>query len=520
MTRTACNALLFALLLPLGCSEDSEGTGGAAGGGGTGGDAPNATVSPIDGASLFTDAEISIVFDRSMNTSSLQLGGSMAADGDGGAWSTTSVANDTLTISANPRWDASALGTLTIDANDLDGGALSTLSLTYPILIRVSTFQRASVVIGQTDFSGKAANQGDAATANTLALPYSMIFANGILYASDYSNSRILGFNGLPTTNGASADFVLGQSDFLGTSGGADADQLNGPEQLASDGTRLVVAEWRNRRVTIHDNLPTSGPGVADVVVGQADFGLDVANCTASGADNLEGVAVAGDKLIVSEYSNRRILIWSSIPTTNGTPADLVLGQASFTTCVENDDDQDGSPDAVPSARTLSGPSGIWSDGTRIAVADYGNNRVLIWNNFPEASFTPADVVLGQSDFSNNAPNDDDQDGVEDSAPTARTFSSAYFVRSNGTQLVVAGYINNRVLVWNSFPTESFQPADVVLGQSNFGGATANDDDQDGVEDGAPTDRTIFGPSDLLITGNQLLLADSGNNRILVFEGQ
>jgi hypothetical protein len=76
------------------------------------------------------------------------------------------------------------------------------------------------------------------------------------------------------------------------------------------------------------------------------------------------------------------------------------------------------------------------------------------------------------------------------------------------------------VLVWNSFPTESFQPADVVLGQSNFGGATANDDDQDGVEDGAPTDRTIFGPSDLLITGNQLLLADSGNNRILVFEGQ
>ena len=60
----------------------------------------------------------------------------------------------------------------------------------------------------------------------------------------------------------------------------------------------------------------------------------------------------------------------------------------------------------------------------------------------------------------------------------------------------------------------------MVLGQSDFRGATANDDDQDGIEDANPTDRTIFGPSDLLITGNQLLLADTGNHRILVFDGQ
>jgi hypothetical protein len=266
--------------------------------------------------------------------------------------------------------------------------------------------------------------------------------------------------------------------------------------------------------------LPTSGPAMADVVVGQSDFGLNVEACTAAGADQLEGVVIADGKLIVSQWSNRRILIWNAIPTTNGEPADIVLGQASFSSCAANDDDQDGTSDSAPTARTLAGPSGIWSDGTRIAVADYGNNRVLIWSTFPEESFAPADIVLGQSNFSNNARNDDDQDGVEDANPTARTFSSAYFVKSNGTQLVVAEYDNNRVLLWDGFPTANFEPADVVLGQSDFRGATANDDDQDGIEDANPTDRTVFGPGDLLITGNQLLLADTGNHRVLVFDGQ
>ena len=222
---------------------------------------------------------------------------------------------------------------------------------------------------------------------------------------------------------------MLGQPDFLSTAGGADADQLSGPEQLASDGTRLVVAEWGNRRVTIHDTLPTSGPAVADVVVGQSDFGLNLEACTATGAHQLEGVAIADGKLIVSQWANRRIFIWNTIPTANGEPADIVLGQASLSSCAANDDDQDGTRDAAPTARTLAGPAGIWSDGTRIAVTDYGNNRVLIWNTFPEESFAPADIVLGQSNFSNNARNDDDQDGVEDANPTARTFFSAYFVQ-------------------------------------------------------------------------------------------
>ena len=67
----------------------------------------------------------------------------------------------------------------------------------------------------------------------------------------------------------------------------------------------------------------------------------------------------------------------------------MVLGQNSFTNCIANDDDQDGADDGVPTARTLASPTGVWSDGTRLVVADKSNNRVLIWNSFPTTNFTP-----------------------------------------------------------------------------------------------------------------------------------
>ena len=38
----------------------------------------------------------------------------------------------------------------------------------------------------------------------------------------------------------------------------------------------------------------------------------------------------------------------------------------------------------------------------------------------------------------------------------------------SGGRLYVADKSNNRVLVWNSFPTVDFQPADHVLGQPDF----------------------------------------------------
>jgi hypothetical protein len=57
------------------------------------------------------------------------------------------------------------------------------------------------------------------------------------------------------------------------------------------------------------------------------------------------------------------------------------------------------------SASTLHYPSGIWSDGEKLIVADAWNHRVLIWHSIPTENGQAADVVIGQPDFESNEPN-------------------------------------------------------------------------------------------------------------------
>ena len=197
-----------------------------------------------------------------------------------------------------------------------------------------------------------------------------------------------------------------------------------------------------------------------------------------------------------------------------------MLGQSDFTHCDENDDDQNGTAEAAPTARTLSSPTGLWTDGNRLVVTDRSNNRVLIWSDFPTSNFQPADLVLGQSGFTHNARNDDDQDGVRDSEPSARTLELPSEVDSNGAQLAIADQINSRVLVWNRFPTSSFEPADVVLGQGDFNHERRNDDDQNGTSDATPTARTLNLPSDVKFISQGLLVSDSRNHRMLIYRSQ
>src|SRR5690606_38175173 len=51
---------------------------------------------------------------------------------------------------------------------------------------------------------------------------------------------------------------------------------------------------------------------------------------------------------------------------------------------------------------------------------------------------------------------------------SASTLSSPRGLDSDGTRLLVADTLNNRVLAWTAFPTRLGQPADAVLGQPSF----------------------------------------------------
>ena len=96
-------------------------------------------------------------------------------------------------------------------------------------------------------------------------------------------------------------------------------------------------------------------------------------------------------------------------------------------------------------------PAGIATDGQHLLVVDRNNNRILMWNTIP-ASNSPPDLVLGQKNFYANNPGHG-LDGLN--WPSQ--------VSTGGGKVVVADSYNSRILIWNTFPTENGQPADLEL---------------------------------------------------------
>lgn len=447
-------------------------------------------------------------------------------DGDSLTYNTSNPAHGSLsgsgasiTYTPDVNYYGSDSFTFTVNDGTVDSG-VATVNININPLNDLVTFQAAAVVIGQADFTGTSPNQGGSADANTIYIPYGNPgMANGVLYLPDYVNNRLLGFNTVPTVNNTPADFVLGQPDFTTTSAVLSATGFSGTGTTVFNGNKMFVADYKFHRILIWNTIPTSGGVPADIVLGQDDFttGSSAGSCTATGLRSPETVSVAQGKIVVTDSFHNRVLIWNSVPTSNNTAPDIVLGQQDFTHCAANDNDNNGVSD-VASAATFDAPAGVWTDGTKLVVLDRNNNRVLIWNSFPTSNFTSADVVLGQADFANTISNDDDQDGVSDAAPTARTLNYPYQgVYSNGRQLYVADHYNARVLIWNDFPTSNFTPADVVLGQANFTLNAANDSDGDGVRDTASA-QTLNGPAGIYFSGDQLIVGDSENNRYLIYD--
>jgi len=357
----------------------------------------------------------------------------------------------------------------------------------------LTTFAAANVVIGQKDFTSNDCNPGPSGnpSKSTLCTPSgAAAFGKKMLYLPDSNNSRVLGFKKIPKKNGASAKIVLGQTNFTNRNFGLSSTSFDSPTAVATDGTHLFMNDFSNSRVLIWKKLPTKTNTPADVVLGQTDFTSNDSTTTQSGLSfPEEGLFVTKGKLLVADRENNRILIWNSIPTTNGANANVVIGQLDFT--------------SNQPARTQTGldePEGLWSDGTRLVVADFGNNRVLIWNTIPTSNGAAADVVVGQPDFTS-------LDNPE--PPTAQSLNQPGGVVSDGTRLYVEDSRNNRILVFNTFPTSNHPAADIVLGQADFTHTNAGD--------AGPTAQTLSFPFGISLVGSQLIVDDESNARFLIF---
>ncbi len=326
----------------------------------------------------------------------------------------------------------------------------------------------ADVVVGQPDFT-----TSDVAISQTgMRLPTAVASDGKSLIVADTENNRILIWNNIPASNTAPADIVLGQESFdkIQQPVVVSASSFRGPQGVWIQDGRLYVADTQNHRVLIWRSMPTKNNQQADIVLGQPNFTTapepDLTRLsTAAKANNLlNPVAVTSDgkHLFVTDLGFQRVLIWNSIPDSNTQPADVVVGEPDTDTTIEGGNDvkkmcsptgaQDANGnDIYPTmcASTLSFPRFALSDGTRLYIADGGNDRVLIFNSIPVSNGASADVVLGQRDF-----NSDQITDAEDLFNPNLQRSSADTIRTptalawDGMNLYVADPYDRRVLVF------------------------------------------------------------------------
>jgi hypothetical protein len=364
------------------------------------------------------------------------------------------------------------------------------------------TNQSASVVIGQPDFTTKTLRSASPTSLNSNLLSGIVVDPLGRLIVTDGINHRVLIWNSIPTSNGTPADLVLGQPNLTSSTannGGISARTMNTPSQVTSDGTHLVVVDNVNNRVLIWNTFPTTNQQAADVVVGQSSFSASSSTCDSVHMNLPFGVALYNGKLLVAngatDTTPNRVMIWNTIPTSNGVPADLVLGQPNLSTCGLSS----------TAANTFHKPGNLATDSQgRLFLGDILNHRVLIWNSIPTTNNQPADVVVGQPDFTSNSVNQGGSVG-------ANTLNKPGRVFSNGSKLFIGDNENSRVVIFNSIPTSNNASADVVLGQVDFTHSSINQGNTN------PTANTLGFAHLAYEYGNQLFVGDPSNNRILIF---
>ncbi len=346
-------------------------------------------------------------------------------------------------------------------------------------------FGSASVVIGQSGFDQLDPEGGSATPIYNPLGRAAVTLDNRLLVPGGGDSIQV--FGNYEAGNGPVADAELQIRD-AGTI-----------YDLSISGAKLVASGLFT--VSIHNTVPTGGILDPDAFAGGAGGG-----CSASNLEQYTAAALTPDgrRLIVADTNNHRVLIWNDVDRAAGPlgEANVVLGQQDMDHCAPNDHNGDGNSEAQPNGQTLSRPTSVWSNGTRLLVADADNNRVLIWNNIDQAfNFQPADDVIGQEDFFGSLPN------AGQPSPSGKSlfFPTSVDVSAAGEMAVVDG-ANSRVLIWREIPTQG-ESAAFVVGRPNF----------TSLESLPLSAKSLSNPNGARFHGRNLIVSDTGNNRVMVW---
>ncbi len=344
-----------------------------------------------------------------------------------------------------------------------------------------------------------------APAADTLFGPRGLcLHPDGSLWVADSGHHRLLGWERVPAQDNGPADIVIGQPDWASegrnAKGPVGAVSLNVPTGVSAWGKGLALADAWNHRVLLWRERPRHSNQPADVVLGQSSFTEMLANRgadqpTARSLNWPYGVAELAGSLVVADTGNRRVLVWHD-PSESGQPADLVLGQEGF-----GSRDENAGGDVGPVG--MRWPHGLSFWQGRLAVADAGNNRVMLWQGLPDCNGAPAEAILGQADA-----HACDHNGAS-YYPNAATVNMPYALASTDERLILADTANSRLLGFDESQTGS--AACALTGQPDF---ASKGDNAWGVAGRA----TLCWPYGLSLLGQSLAIADSGNNRVLIWD--
>jgi uncharacterized protein (TIGR03437 family) len=404
----------------------------------------------------------------------------------------------------------------------------------------VGTRLAADFVIGQADLTSSALPPVASLTASTLRLPTTAVVSNtnnlvgigiafdnqGNLWVPDYDNHRVLRYPaaslGSGASNGPAADLVLGQVDFTTRTVPSasssitvfqDKTTTRFPRGVAfiPDSNLLAVTDGRSR-VLVYQN-PSANNQPATRILGipttaQIQGGVQVAANVLSAPVGV--FAATSNRLGVVDSGNHRVVVYP--PIESWTPETPTQFSPSATALAGQENLGDREPNrgqGTPNDNGYFAPFAAVAAQGKVLVVDTLNHRVLR-QSLGDLGGSPADGVLGQSNFGANAPNR--TDGKEVNQP----FGMAFDYSTDPPRVYVADTGNHRVLGFRSVVRmRNGEVADVVIGQPNLTTAVINYPSGDTE---SPTATGLFNPVSVAVDGDgNVWVADGNNGRLLRF---
>lgn len=302
--------------------------------------------------------------------------------------------------------------------------------------------------------------------------------------------------------NHQAADIVIGQESFTDSDGTTSNKGLHHPLGInlveESGTTSLLIADSRNNRIVKYNTIPTSNNAVHSALFGQPNSeSSDSGNSNNQLESPIQADYIDG-MFYISDGGNQRSIALSEDEFNTTGIASTIVGKENFgsttgTGCTADNLGYSYGLEMVKHNGEL-----YWF------VTDTEQGRIMVWNNPASSAGADASFVLGQDSADSCLEKSANSEGLN-------VLNTPTSIWSNGEKLIAVSAGDSRLLVWNEIPTTSGKAPDFQLGQPDDFST-----DQNSGQD-TPNQKGFYNPTAIGGNDHQICLADSGQNRVVVW---